>query len=54
MKTCFKNGFYKWDGTTKDGKKAHIGVYIIVVERNNLSGKSQKYKRTCTLARRNG
>ena len=43
-------GVFKWDGTTSDGDKAPIGIYVIYVEVFDLSGKVQKFKETCVLA----
>ncbi|MFC2114693.1 lamin tail domain-containing protein [Bacteroidota bacterium] len=45
-------GFYSWDGTTAEGELAPIGVYIVLAEFNSLNGKTRKYKRSCTLAKK--
>jgi hypothetical protein len=44
-----KEGFLTWDGIDQYGQKARIGVYIILVEINSLSGDTKKFKLSCTL-----
>lgn len=43
------NGQIFWDGTTEEGDKAPLGIYIIYFEYFNLSGKVEKIKKTCVL-----
>jgi hypothetical protein len=38
-----------WDGTTEEGNKAPIGIYILYFEYFNLNGKVEKIKKTCVL-----
>jgi hypothetical protein len=45
-------GYYIWDGTDDIGNKLQIGVYIILIEIVNTDGTLNKYKRSCTLARK--
>ena len=44
------SGSFKWDGTTSDGIKARIGIYIIWIELFNLDGSINQIKKTCVLA----
>jgi len=44
-------GFYQWDGVDDNGKLLNSGVYIILAEIINVSGKSVKYKLSCSLIR---
>jgi len=46
------NGCYTWDGTTEEGNKAAIGIYIVLFEVFNLSGKVERYKKVCVLGGR--
>jgi hypothetical protein len=34
-------GFFKWDGTTEEGRKARVGAYLVVFEVFNLSGEKK-------------
>lgn len=43
-------GFYKWDGSTENGEKAKLGIYIIYAEVFAPDGTQQEYKETCVLA----
>ncbi len=45
-----EQGSFKWDGTTAQGNKAPIGIYIIYVEVFNLTGDVQTFKETIVLA----
>lgn len=38
-----------WDGTTEEGDKAPLGIYILYVEYFDLNGKVEKMKKTCVL-----
>ena len=44
------HGFYKWDGTTDNGTKARMGIYIVFVELVHPSGTVQRIKKTAVLA----
>jgi hypothetical protein len=45
-----KDGFWKWDGTTEQGRKARIGVYVAVLETVELGGDSKYYKIPVAIA----
>ena len=45
-----QDGVISWNGINDDNEKAPIGIYIVYVELFNLSGKTSKFKLTCTLA----
>ncbi|MCD6091039.1 MAG: lamin tail domain-containing protein, partial [Bacteroidales bacterium] len=38
-----------WDGTSEEGDKAAIGIYILYFEYFDLSGRVEKIKKTCVL-----
>ena len=38
-----------WDGTTEEGDKAPLGIYIIYFEYFDLNGKVERTKKTCVL-----
>jgi hypothetical protein len=40
-----------WDGTAADGSMLRTGVYIILITLYDDTGKTQKWKRVCTLIR---
>ena len=42
----------QWDGLDAENKKAPIGVYVIVVELFNTTGKKELIKKTCVVAHR--
>ena len=44
------NGFYKWDGTTDNGTKARMGIYIVFVELVHPNGTMQRIKKIAVLA----
>lgn len=48
--TIGKQGSMHWDGITDAGKKAPIGIYVILVKLFTLTGKTESYKLACTLA----
>ena len=50
--TAATEGSLTWDGSTDDGKKAPIGIYIIVIEMFNLNGDTETLKKTAVLAGR--
>jgi hypothetical protein len=47
-------GVVTWDGTTDNGDKAPLGIYIIFVETLNLDGSVKTYKKSATLGGRLG
>lgn len=42
-------GCFTWDGLNYDGRKAPIGIYIILFEIFNLDGKVERVKEVCVL-----
>ncbi len=40
-----------WDGSADDGKLVDTGIYIILIEMYNSSGKVKKWKKVCTVIR---
>ncbi|MBK7629075.1 MAG: lamin tail domain-containing protein [Bacteroidales bacterium] len=40
-----------WDGTADDGSPVRTGIYIIYITLYNDSGKTQKWKKVCTVLR---
>ena len=43
-------GNFKWDGTTDDGTKARIGIYVVWTELFSPAGRIEQNKSTCVLA----
>jgi hypothetical protein len=43
-------GFWKWDGTTDNGRKARIGLYLAVLETFELGGDVKYYKIPVAIA----
>ena len=43
------SGQFFWDGTTEEGDKAALGIYILYFEYFDLNGKVEKIKKTCVL-----
>ncbi len=43
-------GTYQWDGSTDDGIKARLGIYVIFVELFDAEGNVERFKETCVLA----
>jgi len=43
-------GNFKWDGTTDEGSKARIGIYVVWIELFSLGGRVERRKETCVLA----
>lgn len=43
-------GFWQWDGTTEDGRKARMGIYIAVLETVELGGDTKYYKIPVAIA----
>jgi len=48
-----KDGFWKWDGTTEQGRRASIGLYVAVLETVELGGKSKYFKIPVAIAPEN-
>jgi hypothetical protein len=46
------SGTVTWDGTTDNGEKVRIGMYVILFETFNTSGSSQTYKLSTVLGGR--
>lgn len=44
------NGTYTWDGTTKSGQKAPVGLYVFYFEIFNLNGDVKSYKTVGVVA----
>lgn len=47
--TIGSKGFWKWDGTNTEQQKAKIGIYLIVLDLFDLSGKKKQYKEKVVL-----
>jgi len=45
-----KEGAWKWDGSTEQGRKARIGLYVAVLETVELGGNSKYYKLPVAIA----
>ena len=45
-------GFFTWDGTTEDGRKAAVDYYIVLAEVFNLSGEVKAFKEKVALGAR--
>lgn len=43
-------GTLQWDGSTENGEKALIGLYIIMAEIFDPNGNAKRYKKTCVVA----
>jgi hypothetical protein len=43
-------GFFQWDGTTDNGRKARSGIYVMLVEIFDLSGKQHVHKKRVVIA----
>ena len=43
-------GFFQWDGTMNNGRKARSGVYIVFFEVFDLSGNQQKYQKRVVVS----
>ncbi len=49
---CAAKGIFRWDGLDEKKQLLPVGVYIVYVEIFNLQGKTKKYKKAVTLARK--
>jgi hypothetical protein len=47
-----REGFFTWDGSTDQGGKARIGVYVLWIELFDANGDVRRYKKSCVLAGR--
>ena len=43
------NGTVKWDGSTAEGNKAGIGIYILLIEVFDQNGNVETFKETCVV-----
>jgi hypothetical protein len=43
-------GFYTWDGTDHDGRRARTGVYLVLAEVAGMREGLRRYKKTCVLS----
>jgi hypothetical protein len=50
---CGIKGNYRWDGLGDKNQKLPVGIYIVYTEVFSLDGKTQQFKNTIVLARRN-
>lgn len=49
---CAAKGIFRWDGLDEKKQRLPVGVYIVYAEIFNLQGKTKKYKKAVTLARK--
>lgn len=45
-----QSGFFTWDGTTDEGSRAKVGIYIVYAEVFDSSGDIKKFRKTCVVA----
>ncbi len=50
--TLAVEGQLSWDGVCDNGKRADVGIYLVLVEAFSLSGKVNRYKKTCVVGAR--
>lgn len=50
---CGTQGFFRWDGLGEKNQQLATGVYVIMTEVFNRSGKKKQFKNPVVLARRN-
>jgi hypothetical protein len=43
-------GFYTWDGTDADGRRARTGIYLVLAEVSGAGIPARRYRKTCILA----
>jgi len=41
-----------WDGTADDGTLVNTGIYIILINLYNDKGKTERWKKICTVIRK--
>ncbi len=44
------NGILQWDGTTAEGRKARIGIYLLWIELFHPDGQVESFRKNCVLA----
>ena len=44
-------GQFSWDGVSESGSAVQPGIYIVLFEVFNLSGRTEKYKKICVVSR---
>jgi len=47
------SGSFRWDGLGERNQQLATGVYVVLTEVFNLSGKKKQFKKTIVVARRN-
>ncbi|HNL84794.1 MAG TPA: lamin tail domain-containing protein [Chitinophagales bacterium] len=45
-----KEGYFIWDGTTNNGEKAKVGIYLMVFEIKDMNGNTKRTKKKCVVA----
>ncbi|MES2849924.1 MAG: lamin tail domain-containing protein [Bacteroidota bacterium] len=50
---CGTSGSFRWDGLGERNQQLATGVYVVLTEVFNLSGKKKQFKKTIVVARRN-
>lgn len=50
---CGTTGSFRWDGLGERNQQLATGIYIVLTEVFNLSGKKKQFKKTIVVARRN-
>ena len=50
---CGTSGSFRWDGLGERNQQLATGIYIVLTEVFNLSGKKKQFKKTIVVARRN-
>ncbi|MET4083064.1 hypothetical protein ABIB40_003033 [Pedobacter sp. UYP30] len=48
--TISTKGSLTWDGLADSGIKANVGIYVVLFDVFDLSGKTRRFKKTCVLA----
>jgi flagellar hook assembly protein FlgD len=43
-------GFFTWDGTDRQGRRARAGLYLVLAEVSGLDKGIKRYKKTCVLS----
>jgi len=44
-----ESGYYKWDGTTDDKRKARVGYYLVHFEVFDIKGNVRSFKETVVV-----
>lgn len=50
---CGTTGSFRWDGLGERNQQLATGIYVVLTEVFNLSGKKKQFKKTIVVARRN-